>query len=241
MATPELQINLTRRALLLTTASLPVACISSLPFPQGVVEPQPLDVRMRPPRIGQQWVYNVKNVFNSLLVDTITETVVSVGNQIRISRVGQKLGPMSDEIQSPWGYVLQDPHWNPPQQFQKAMPLWPEELRAGWSGSYQSRYVVPGYPDSSYYWGLNMDAQAWENVQVAAGDFLTLKYHSSAPAFQSNDFSRLANWRDDDVWLSPKIGRWVIRRSSGRYILAGMNIAGALWEDYLESELVSWK
>ena len=78
-------------------------------------------------------------------------------------------------------------------------------------------------------------------MQVPAGDFLTLKYHVNVPNFESNDFSRIANWRDEDIWLSPKIGRWVIRRSSGRYLLPGYNIAGALWEDYLESELIAWK
>ncbi|MBT8548251.1 hypothetical protein G6680_06530 [Polynucleobacter paneuropaeus] len=241
MATSELQVNLGRRALLLTAASLPVACLSSLPFPQGVSEPQPFDIHMRPPQVGQEWVYSIKNVFNGLLMDTVTERVEAVGAQIRISRVGQKLGVLPDEIQSPRGYILQDPHWNPPQKFQKTIPLWPEELRVGWSGFYRTRYEVLGYPDNSYYWGLNIDAQAWESVQVPAGNFLTLKYHSSAPQFQSNDFSRLANWRDEDVWLSPKIGRWVIRRSWGRYVISGVTAGTALFEDYLESELLSWK
>ena len=241
MAAPELQVNLTRRALLLTAASLPVACLSSLPFPQGIIEPQPFDIHMRPPQVGQEWVYKVKNVFNGLLIDTVTERVESVGTQIRISRVGEKMGVLPDEIQSPRGYILQDPHWNPPQQFQKPMPLWPEELRVGWSAYYQTRYIVPGYPDNSYYWSENINAQSWQRMQVPAGDFLTLKYHVNVPNFESNDFSRIANWRDEDIWLSPKIGRWVIRRSSGRYLLPGYNIAAALWEDYLESELISWK
>ena len=241
MATSELQVNLGRRALLLTAASLPVACLSSLPFPQGVSEPQPFDIHMRPPQVGQQWVYNIKNVFNSLSIDIITETVVSVGEQVRISRLSQKFGALPDEIQKPWGYVLQDPHWNPPQKFQKTIPLWPEELRVGWSGFYRTRYEVLGYPDNSYYWSENINTQSWQRIQVPAGDFLTLKYHVNAPNFESNDFSRIANWRDEDIWLSPKIGRWVIRRSSGRYLLPGYNIAAALWEDYLESELLSWK
>lgn len=241
MATAELQVNLPRRALIVSAASLPVACLSSLPFPQGVNEPQPSDVRIRPPQIGQQWVYNIKNVFNSISIDTITETVVSVSDHVRISRFSQKFGALPDEIQKPWGYILQDPHWNPPQKFQKTVPLWPEELRVGWSGFYRTRYEVVGYPDNSYYLGMNINAQAWENIQVPSGDFLTLQYHINEPEFQSNDFSRLANWRDEDVWLSPKIGRWVIRRSSGRYVLSGSTIATALWEDYLESELISWK
>lgn len=241
MATSQLQVNLGRRALLLSAASLPVACIAPLPYPNGISETQTFNSGIRPPQIGQQWIYKLKNVFNSSVVDTITETVVSVGSQVRIARVGEKFGVLPDEIQSPWGYILQDPHWNPPQKFQKTIPLWPEELRVGWSGFFRTRYEVLGYPDNSYYWGINIDAQAWEQLKVPAGNFLALKYHISAPYFQSNDFSRIASWRDEDVWLSPEIGRWVIRRSSGRYIISGVTAGSALFEDYFESELIAWK
>jgi hypothetical protein len=37
------------------------------------------------------------------------------------------------------------------------------------------------------------------------------------------------------------VGRWVIRRGYGRYLLGGMSWNNAMWEDYLEWELVSWK
>ena len=46
--------------------------------------------------MGQQWVYNVRNVFNQELVDVVTEKVVSVGSQIRIERSGLKAGPLPD-------------------------------------------------------------------------------------------------------------------------------------------------
>uniref|UniRef100_B1XTX2 Uncharacterized protein n=1 Tax=Polynucleobacter necessarius subsp. necessarius (strain STIR1) TaxID=452638 RepID=B1XTX2_POLNS len=32
--------------------------------------------------------------------------MVSVGDQVRISRVGRKAGPLPDEIQAPWGFVI---------------------------------------------------------------------------------------------------------------------------------------
>jgi hypothetical protein len=51
----------------------------------------------------------------------------------------------------------------------------------------------------------------------------------------------VANYRQEDIWFSPEIGRWVIRRGYGRYLWAGMFWGNALWEDYLEWELVSWK
>jgi hypothetical protein len=84
-----------------------VACISSQPYPKGVVEPQPQPTPIvRAPKVGQEWVYQVRNVFNQEAVDVVTERVVSVGEQIRISRSGAKAGPLPDEIQSPWGYVV---------------------------------------------------------------------------------------------------------------------------------------
>jgi hypothetical protein len=119
--------------------------------------------------------------------------------------------------------------------------LWPEQLVPGWSGFYRNRYQVLGYPDNDYYWGLSISVEQWESVSVPAGQFPALKYQSEAPYFTSNDFSRVANYRQEDIWLSPEIGRWVIRRSSGQYLWAGMFWGNALWEDYLEWELVSWK
>jgi hypothetical protein len=242
MATHFLQINSMRRLLVLLAPTLLAACIASQPYPTSTPLPQPVNPpKVRAPQVGQQWVYNVRNVFNQELVDIVTERVVSVGPQIRIERSGLKAGSLPDEIQQPWGYVLQDPHWSPPQKFLKPIPLWPEQLVPGWSGFYRDRYQVVGYPDNDYYWGLNVTAFQWEGVSVPAGKFPVLKYQNEAPFFTSNDFSRIANYRQEDVWFSPEIGRWVIRRGYGRYLWAGMFWSNALWEDYLEWELVSWK
>ena len=242
MATQFLQINAVRRLFVLLSPALLVACIAAQPYPASTPLPQPLNPpKVRAPQVGQQWVYNVRNVFNQELVDIVTEKVVSVGPQIRIERSGLKAGQLPDEIQQPWGYVLQDPHWNPPQKFLQPIPLWPEQLVPGWSGFYRDRYQVVGYPDNDYYWGLNISALGWEGVSVPAGQFPVLKYQNEAPFFTSNDFSRVANYRQEDVWFSPEIGRWVIRRGYGRYLWAGMFWSNALWEDYLEWELVSWK
>jgi len=242
MATELLQISTARKLLLLVLPLLLVACISSQPYPVSTPLPQPINPpKMRAPQVGQHWVYNVRNVFNQELVDIVTERVVSISPQIRIQRSGLKAGPLPDEIQSPWGYVLQDPHWNPPQKFLEPIPLWPEQLVPGWSGFYRTRYQVVGYPDSSYYWGLNVSALQWEGVGVPAGQFPVLKYRNEAPYFESNDVFRVANYRQEDVWLSPEVGRWVIRRGYGRYLLGGRFWNDALWEDYLEWELVSWK
>lgn len=242
MAALKLQIKYLHKLSFFALPFFLVACISSQPYPKGVVEgqPQPMPV-VRAPKVGQEWVYRVRNVFNQEVIDTVTERVVSVGDQVRISRTGIKAGPLPDEIQGPWGYVIQDSHWSPPQKFTPAIPLWPEQLNAKWGGFYQSRYQIVGYPDASYYWGLSMSASQWERMTVPAGQFLTLKYLNEIPYFQSQDVFRVSNYREEELWFAPEIGRWVIRRSFGRYLLGGMRWNGALWEDYLEWELISWK
>lgn len=231
-----------RHIVYLIMSALLTACISSQPFPNGVVEAQPTPTpSIRAPKVGQEWVYRVRNVFNQEIVDTVTEKVVSVGEQIRITRVGIKAGPLPDEVQSPWGFVIQDPHWSPPQKFTSAIPIWPEQLKANWNGFYRTRYQVLGHPDGSFYWGVNVNSYQWERISVTAGEFLTLKYQNEMPYFESQDVFRVANYREDLLWLSPEVGRWVIRRSYGRYITPGVYWANAYWEDYLEWELISWK
>ncbi len=243
MAVDFIQMRLMHKLFLLILPLALAACIPAQPYPTGVGLNEPVNPpQVRPPKVGQQWVYNVRNVFNQEIVDVVTETVVSVGSRIVIARQGAKRGHLPDEIQEPWGYILQDPHWSPPQKFLRPMPLWPEQLVSGWSGFYRNRYQVVGYPDNDFYWGLNINAIRWERVKVPAGEFNTLLYRNEMPFFTSDDFSRVANIRSEDVWLSPEIGRWVIRRSFGQYLWAGMSGWGdALMEDYLEWELVSWK
>ena len=242
MAIDLLQINTLRRLSLLLLPVLLVACITSQPAPRGRIEAQPTPPPViRAPQVGQEWVYQVRNVFNQEVVDIVTERVVSVGDQIRISRSGVKAGPLPDEIQSPWGFVVQDPHWQPPQKFLKPIPLWPLQLELGWSEFFTTQYQVLGYPDGNYYWGLGMSAYQWERVKTPAGEFLALQFHNEMPYFVSNDLFRISNARQEDLWFSPEVGRWVVRISSGRYITSGVYWANAYWENYLEWELISWK
>jgi len=231
-----------RRFFLILMPVMLVGCISSQPLPKGVVQAQPAPTPVvRAPKVGQEWVYQVRNVFNQEVVDTVTERVASVGNEIRITRSGIKAGPLPDEVQSPWGFVIQDPHWQPPQKFTKAVPLWPEKLQVGWNQFFTSRYQVPAQSDGSYYWGISMTAIQWERITTPAGQFLVLQVHNDMPNFVSNDLFRVANERQEDLWFAPEVGRWVIRRSTGRYITPGVYLANAYWEDYLEWQLISWK
>ena len=237
-----MRLNPRRIFLLALLPIILVGCISAQPFPEGVKVGQPKPSPLiRAPKVGQEWVYQVRNVFNQEIIDTVTERVVSVGNEIRISRSGANIGQLPDEIQSPWGFVAQVPHWNPPQVFRKPIALWPEQLEVGWSQFYNTRYQVLTYPDASYYWGLSMMGSAWEQMQSPAGTFLTIHYHNEMPSFESDDVFRLASYRQEDLWLAPEIGRWVIRRGYGRYLMFGDSWITANWEDYLQWELVSWK
>ena len=245
MAINLLQIMKINCCRIFSLAALPLilaGCISSQPFPASVNVGQPASPPVvRAPKVGQEWVYTVRNVFNQEILDTVTERVVSVGSEIRIARSGVNTGQLPDEIQSPWGFILQDSHWSPPQLFQQSIPLWPEQLQVGPSRFYKTQYQVLAYPDASYYWGLGMTALSWEQIQSPAGKFLTIHYHNEMPYFVSNDLFRLQSMREEDVWFAPEIGRWVIRRGSGRYIEAGLDWSSAYWEDYLQWELVSWK
>jgi hypothetical protein len=224
-------------ALFLTACLGSVSHIPKTPIAAPITIPA-----VRAPAIGQQWVYEVRNFFNGELVDVVTETVVEVGPKVRIARQGQKLGPLPDEIQEPWGMNLQDPNWTPPQRFIKAVPLWPEKLIPGWSGFYRTRYQVVGFPDNDFYWGLNIDAKGWSRVKTQAGNFDALHYVNIADFFESDDWFRMASNRRENAWFAPEVGRWVVRERFGEYLWLGMRgWAESIKEDYLRWELISWK
>jgi hypothetical protein len=214
--------------------------VSNIPA-VDILPPKSIPV-VRPPALGQQWVYEVRNVFNGEVVDILTETVIEIGPIVRIERQGKKLGKLPDEIQAPWGRIAQDPHWTPPQVFVKPVPLWPEQLSARWSGFYKTRYQVLGNPDNDYYWGLSIDAKGWGRIKAIAGEFDALYFTNTADNFQSDDWFRMVSNRREKVWFAPEIGRWVMRESFGEYLWLGSSgWADSILEDFLRWELISWK
>jgi hypothetical protein len=219
------------------------ACLGSVSNISAVDIPSPKNIPIvRPAALGQQWVYEVRNVFNGELVDILTETVIEIGPRVRIAREGKKLGKLPDEIHAPWGMIIQDPHWTPPQVFIKPVPLWPEKFSPKWSGFYQTRYQVLGNPENDYYWGLSIDTKGWSHIKVKAGDFDTLYFTNTANFFQSDDWFRVASNRREQVWFAPEIGRWVVRESFGEYLWLGTTgWSQSIREDYLRWELISWK
>jgi hypothetical protein len=235
-----------RRMLNFSAALAPLlltACLGSVAHIPKTPIAAPANIpAVRAPALGQQWVYEVRNYFNDELVDVVTETVVEVGPTVRIARHGQKLGQLPDEIQEPWGMNLQDPNWTPPQRFIKPIPLWPEKLVPGWSAFYRASYQVIGSPEYDFYWGLTIDAKAWNRVKTQAGVFNALHYVNTADFFQSDDWFRMASNRRENAWFAPEVGRWVVRERFGEYLWLGMRgWSESIKEDYLRWELVSWK
>ena len=219
------------------------ACLGSVSNIPAVDIPPPKNIPMvRPAALGQQWVYEVRNIFNGEVVDILTETVVEIGPRVRIAREGKKLGKLPDEIHAPWGKIVQDPHWTPPQVFIKPVPLWPEQLSVRWSSFYQTRYQVLGNAENDYYWGLSIDTKGWSRIKVIAGEFDVLYFTNTADYFQSDDWFRMVSNRREKVWFAPEIGRWVVRESFGEYLWLGMaGWSESIKEDFLRWELISWK
>jgi hypothetical protein len=232
-------MNVSRRTFIAATAMTPVACSVPLSYERGtpVAQPQPTPT-VRPPKVGQEWTYVQRNVFDGKTLGLITERVASVGSSIVIERTDENGGRFSDEVQGPWGMVITDPHWERTVIFNPPIPLWPQELLASWSKQTISRYSLAGYPDSSYQWQVYMGAHGWEQINVPAGSFLTLRYQNLIN-YQSDDGNKVNCIRKETIWFAPSIGRWVARESSGSYMILGVLVP--FLEDSYHWQLTSYK
>lgn len=228
-----------RRALLALLVAVPGSCVGNRDGPARM----PIDApaRMptaRPAAIGQQWTYDVRNVFNGSIVDQIVETVIAIRPTIRIQRVSQHSGVQAEEIHEPWGMLVQDPHWRPPIVFDAFVPAWPVNLTDTGARKYQSSYHLLDDDHYRLFWRLQMTPRGWERITVRAGTYDVLHFDNQI-AYASNDFYRIESERAESVWFAPEIGRWVMRRSRGMYYLPGPS-SGTMFEDYLQWELISW-
>ena len=186
---------------------------------------------------GQQWVYNVRNLYNNQVVDTITETVVSVAPLIEIKRESKNSGALPSEIQSATGLVLQDPYWNPVVHFTNPMPIWPQSGNK--SEIFTTQYTV-GDGASSFPWSSTITYGGSRVVNIQGNQFNTLKSTNSI-YFQSDDFSRHTSLRRSTIWMAPNIGRWVVKRTSGSYLDVNTGIGNDRHESMLQYELISYK
>ncbi len=233
-------MNVSRRTFITATALTPVACGVPLGYERGtpVAQPQPIPV-VRPPKVGQEWTYVQRNVFDGKTLGLLTERVASMASTIVIERSDESGGKFSNEVQGPWGMVITDPHWSRTMTFNPPIALWPQELSASWSKQFTTKYTLAGYPDSSYHWQEYMGAHGWEQITVPAGTFLTLRYQNLIN-YESNDPNKVNCIRKETIWFAPSIGRWVARESSGSYMIQGQ-LGTPNLEDSYQWQLTAYK
>jgi hypothetical protein len=248
----------TRRDFILFSAAASVGCAASGTKTQA---PSGAALIVRPPALGQSWRYAKHDYFTDKIVDTEIDRVSALDNSIVIETHSETAGDKrirypswgdswwheymgNDEtparapieVQKPWGMIVVDPHWSELQAFKKAMPLWPSQLRPGWSITASTDYKIP---DSSEWmpWQLNMRAQGWESVTVPAGHFTALHYYNIIDFRFTGVSERTAALRQENIWFAPEIGRWVMRESRGIF---REDVGYEVKESSYRWELLSW-
>ena len=233
-------MSISRRTFIASVALGPVACGIPLSYERGtpVAQPNPLP-SIRPPKVGQEWSYIKRDVFNGKVLGLITERVASIGSSIVINRSDESGGILPNEVQSSWGMVVTDPQWTRIINFNPPIPLWPQELTSNWSKQVNAKYSLAGYPGNAYSWQEQMNAQGWEQITVPAGNFLTLRYQNLIN-YESEDDNKTDCVHRETIWFSPDIGRWVAREVSGSYRIQGQ-VDVSLSEDSFQWQLSSYK
>lgn len=252
--------NIGRRFFVLSAAALPVACV----LDRHRAVPGIGASEVRAPMVGQSWRYAKRDYYTGAMLATQVDAVSVIGSAVSIdshtedssadpARTAASWGlnwlrsdagtakaaaALPSEVQSSWGMVLVDPHWNEVQVFKTAVPLWPAILQPGWHAHINTRYKTSGDGDG-LPWDQTMKAEAWESISVPAGTFKTLRF-TNLINFRSSDPNRRDSVRRETVWFAPETGRWAARESSGSFYVD--DSAGD--QPYLENsyrwELLAW-
>jgi hypothetical protein len=250
-------LTLTRREFLLSAGAASAGCVAR--SPTGAA-PRNLPM-VRAPALGQSWRYAKRDYFTGSLVDTQTDRVFKLGQSVEIQSrfestgekpvkypswgegwsheyvaAGASTADATTEVQKPWGMIVVDPHWSELQVFEKAIPLWPMQLRPGWSATVDTQYMIPD-SDETMPSQLTMTAQEWESVTVPAGRFTALRYYNIINFRFTNVSERTAALRQEHIWFVPEIGRWVVRESQGIY---REDVGTEVKESSYRWELLSW-
>jgi hypothetical protein len=216
---------------------------------------------VRPPAVGQSWRYAKHDYFTNKVVDIQIDRVTKIGKSVEIESHSEATAIKSItypswgdrwwheymntdapttgapiEVQEPWGMIVVDPHWSELQAFEKAIPLWPAELRPGWSTTVGTYYRIPN-SEESMPTQLSMRAQLWESITVPAGHFTALRYYNIIDFRYKNSDERTAALRQESIWFAPEIGRWVMRESRGTY---REDVGYDVKESSYRWELLSW-
>ena len=251
-------VILTRRSFLLSSGALSVGCVA-----RGATTEAPIGAaaKIRQPAVGQSWTYAKHDFFTGAMVDTQVDSVSAIGQTIEITSHTETApnypiaypswgagwlhrylgkdrlaGPLPSEIQEPWGMVLIDSHWSQLQAYEKPIPLWPTQLRPGWSATVGTYYKIPD-SEETMPWQLTMHAHRWEPITVPAGHFVALRYFNLIDFRYTNVSGRNAGQRKETIWLAPEVGRWVARESSGTF---RQDVAEEFNESSFRWELLSW-
>jgi hypothetical protein len=134
--------------------------------------------------------------------------------------------------------VLVDPHWGQVQVYETPIPLWPEQLRPGWHTRVHTKYKTPGNQDP-LPWEQTMKAHSWETITVPAGQFKALRF-TNLINFRNGDITRTDSVREETLWFSPEVGRWVARESRGSYYIDDSAVDQPFNENGFRWELLEW-
>ncbi|HXC08989.1 MAG TPA: hypothetical protein VNV61_08670 [Steroidobacteraceae bacterium] len=248
----------TRREFVLLTGGAAVGCVA-----RGTTAPAPSDSPpvVRAPAVGQSWRYAKHDYFTRSIVDTQIDRVSKIGQSVEIESRSEAAGDKAikypswgerwwheymgtdtsaaripTEVQKPWGMIIVDPHWSELQAFEKAIPLWPTQLRPGWSTNVSTQYMIPDSNETMPS-QLTMSAQRWESITVPAGRFNALRYYNIIDFRFTNVSERTAALRQEYIWFAPEIGRWVVRESRGIF---REDVGTEVKESSYRWELLSW-
>lgn len=233
-----------RRSLMLAAVAAPAGCtiqplspVASVSIPPPAKPTGPL----RAPVVGHSWTYRKLNFFNSSVLDVVQETVTSIAPTIVVQRQGVSGTVNDEERYAAWGQLLRECTWDYPMTFESPVPLWPVPLTVGASASSDTRYRADG--GSIRYWiQVSAIVRGWERITVQAATFDALRVERLI-RLEHQDHTRLRTVRRDSMWLSPEVGRWVARETSGRYDVPGDDrlLRSPSLEDHIRWELMAWR
>jgi hypothetical protein len=248
----------TRREFIVLAAALSTGCVGR--GTEGAAPSGPAPV-VRAPAVGQSWRYAKHDYFTGKVVATQVDRVSKIGQSVEIESRSESGADRSitlpswgeswwqeylgddaalvagpTEVQKPWGMIVIDPHWSELQAFETAIPLWPTELRPGWSTTVATYYKNSGSPDTMPS-QLSMRAKGWESITVPAGHFTALRYYNVIDFRYRDALERTAALRQEDIWFVPEIGRWAKRESRGIF---REDVGFEVKESSYRWELLSW-
>jgi hypothetical protein len=249
---------MTRRALLLAAAALPLGCATRDRDASAEVD---VGAAVRAPKVGQSWRYRKLDMYHGRVIETELARVSAIGETIEVEvrpdlkevastypswgqdwlkKYANDWQPghiPAEEVQSPWGMILMDSHWARMQVFEEPIPLWPLEVRPGWSKTVGTNYRTAESPHESLPWQLTMHAHNWESITVPAGRFKALRYSSIIDFRYSQVSERVSAQRLEMAWFAPEIGRWAAREAQGSFY---QDVGERFREDAYRWELQDW-